>query len=143
MKGGFPDRIRLERRESLLTTEDALEWDEGDQVEWDEGDPVDASDGDIGDGYGNTQGGWARIGPPQLGAQISEIGGNESVDAAKLQGVGQCLVLVRSSRFTRSITTDDRLVEVGGAGRTFNIRRVPPAGRALFITLTCEWNVAT
>lgn len=146
--GALTNRVRIERRGDLVTS-DAVEWDEGGDVENDDGGSVDFVEAGPGDGYGNASGDWRRIGPAQsLRCEIRELrlGADEAVISEKLQGVQPCLVMIRNSRFARSIRVEDRIVELldGGGERVINIRTAPPPGRNdRYITLFCESGVAT
>lgn len=96
------------------------------------------------DGAGNVMGGWERIGPAVNRAQINELRGDETVLAAKLQGHALCVVVIRASELSRSLTTDDRIVQLIGATgeRVLNIRHAPQIERGLFRSLICEDGVA-
>lgn len=91
------------------------------------------------DGAGNRLTEWRHVG--DFRAQIRELRGDETVQAAKLQGRGTCLVILRSSTVTRSITTDDRIIDLS-CDRSLNVRHAPPPGRSGYITLLCEDGVA-
>jgi head-tail adaptor len=98
------------------------------------------------DGFGNTLSDWMFVpGCQRLRAEIRELslGAGESVLAAKLSGQAQCLVVLRASSLTRSITTDDRLIDLSNGDRVLNIRSVPPADHRNWIVLLCESGVAT
>ena len=138
------ERVRVERRAELLSVGEARTWEQTSES-WDEiaGD-FDPSDDEPGDGYGNKARGFVRIGPAKaLRAEIRELSGDEQIEAAKTQGVGTCLVVLRSSQFTRTIRTDDRIVVLGEIERILNVRHVAPPGRGLYISLKCEDGVAT
>lgn len=137
------DRVRFERR-GVLTTSDGRTWDEIGERWLETADDWDPSDDAPGDGAGNTQGDFQQFGPT-MRAQVNELRGGESVIAAKLQGTSLCYVVVRSSRFTRQITADDRIVQLlpGGGERVLNIRNAPTTRGGGFISMLCEDGVAT
>lgn len=93
------------------------------------------------DGAGNTLTPWREVAGGNLRAQIRELRGDETLQAAKLQGRAPCLIILRSSSVTRTITAEDRLVDLAG-DRALNIRHVEPPGRSGYITLYCEAGVA-
>lgn len=136
------DRIRFERR-GVLTTSDGRTWDQIEERWIEEADDWDPSDDAPGDGAGNTQDDFKQYGPDTR-AQVTEVRGGETVIAAKLQGTSLCYVAVRSTRHTREITTNDRIVQLlpGGVQRILNIRHAPPPGAGMFITFLCEDGVA-
>lgn len=149
MPRALTDRVRVERRGAITENSDVVQFDEGDAVEFETNDPVEFAGGDPGDGYGNAEDTWGRIGPAApLRCEIRELraGAGEVVEAEKLAGLQPCLVLIRNSAFARSIRVEDRLVEYlnGGGERILNIRAAyPPTRDARFITLLCESGVAT
>lgn len=97
-----------------------------------------------GDGAGNFEGEWSPYGPAAVRASIEELrmGAGEDVLRGKLQGRALVNVTLRQSRFTGTLTTDDRLADLR-SGAVMNIRHVPAPTREPFITLTCESGVAT
>lgn len=140
--GAMRDVVRIERRANLVTA-DPVEWSEGDQV----GD-FEFEGAQPGDGYGNTEADFVRIGPTKLTVEIREMlfGSGEQVLAEKVQAVQPCLVVMRNSRFARTIRAEDRFVELipGGGERFLNVRTTPttrPHDR--YITFQCESGVAT
>lgn len=145
--GALADRVRVERRASLITEGDAVLWPDGSEIENADGSTVDYDGQTQGDGAGNFEADFRRIGPPFLSVEIRELrDGSEAVLAAKLTGVAPCLVIARVSNFTRQITTNDRFVELipNGGERVLNIRTAtPPGRRGAFITFMCEAGVAT
>lgn len=141
------DRVRIERRASIVEADVPLNWDSGEQIEFDDGDGIAWEEAELGagDGAGNALDEFRRVGPGYIHAQVNEIGGDESVTAEKLTGQATCIVIVRSTLFTRTITTDDRIVQIlpGGGERVLNVRRAPPPGSDLYRFLLCEDGVAT
>jgi len=138
------DRVRVERRGDLIDQNEVILWDEGDELEHDDDTPIQTDEETIGDGAGNFEGDWVGIGPAVLRCELKQMdfGSDEQVIAGKLRGVERCTVTVRVSRFTRSITTDDRF-RVPGTDRVLNIRHAPPPARSNFMTFNCEAGVAT
>lgn len=138
------DRVRFERRTSLLETQDALLWDEGDGIEFEGGEEIEAAEPVAGDGAGNFDAEWSPIGPAAVRVAIDELrlGAGEDVLQGKLQGHSLVNVTLRQSRFTHSLSTEDRLVDLR-SGVVMNIRNVPLPTRETFITLICEAGVAT
>lgn len=138
------DRVSVERRSDLIDAHEDIQWDDGDELEQDDETPVQTDEETIGDGAGNFEGDWVGIGPAVLRCELKqmEFGSEEAMVAGKLRGVERCTVTVRVSKFTRSITTEDRF-RVPGADRVLNIRHAPPPGRSNFMTFTCEAGVAT
>lgn len=95
-----------------------------------------------GDGAGNFLEAWTKIGPPgELPARIVELRGDETVLDAKLRGQAITSVVLRADTFTRSITPDDRIVDVTN-GRTFNVRHTPAPERRGYLELLCEAGAA-
>lgn len=141
MTGTLRDRIRFERR-GVLTASDGRTWDDIEDKWLEDAETWDAGDAP-GDAGGNTQGDFRQFGPT-MRALVNELNGGESVVAAKLQGHSVCYVVVRSSRFTREITADDRIVQTlpGGVERVLNIRHAPPPGKGSTIAFLCEDGVA-
>lgn len=112
--GALRDRVRVERRQ------------------------VNAA----GDGAGNFEDAWTGIGPAaNLPADIIELRGDESVLQAKLKGQAVTLVVMRADSFTRTVTTDDRIIDVGN-DRVFNVRHAPAPDRRHFIEFLCEAGAA-
>lgn len=111
--GALRDRIRIERRDVAA----------------------------IGDGAGNVLENWFPVTGGRIKAQIQELAGDETVLAAKMQGHAMCLVMVRASSVTRSITPDDRIIDITN-NRALNVRQAPPPDRRNYIALLCESGVA-
>ena len=142
------DRVRVERRADIVGGGSSETWDEAGESWKQNDDDYDPSDDPPGDGFGNRQREFVRIGPAQISAEIRELDGGETVLAGRLQGRGTCLVLVRVSPFTRTITSDDRLVVLGGPKgappRILDIRHAPRSQtRGGYLSLTCEDGVGT
>lgn len=133
-RAALADRVRLERQG--LSVETAPTWDDTEQT-WEQPDDWEP---DVGDNAGNVITDWFPVGNT-LRCEIRELGGDEVVQAGKLEGRGTCVVIVRSSRVTRSITTDDRLIDLA-TNRVLNVRHAPPPGRGQYIGITCEYGVA-
>lgn len=137
-------RIRVERRRELLSDHPDLSWDEGDPLQFDDQNVAEWDEQAVGDDAGNVEGEWTGIGPAILRAEIKPLsaGSDETMIAGKLRGVYRCQVIVRSSRFTRSIVTDDRFVIVTAERETaLNIRQAMPPGRGGYVTFMCEAGV--
>lgn len=94
------------------------------------------------DGYGNIQYEWKTIAGP-MAARIKPARGTEDVLAQRLSGVGVFEVIVRSSSSTRSLTPEDRCINVR-SGEIMNIRSIINTDeRNEFLSLMVQSGVAT
>jgi len=85
---------------------------------------------------------WAALRIVRSSRVLPRLGG-EGVLAARTQGTGPAEITVRSCSQTRSLTTDDRAVEVnplsGSTARVWNIRSIAPVeGGADWLNMLCE-----
>lgn len=96
----------------------------------------------VDDGYGNeVSGDFAD--QFTVSARIKPLRGGESVISQRLQGVHVAVVTVRSSSYTRQITTAWRLINARDTSKVYNIRDVSPDERGAYIDLLCELGPAT
>lgn len=138
--GSLTRRIRIERRALAGETQDGLTWGDGEAVEDGAGDEVAWSPPVEGDGAGNIMGEWFTL--AEVRADIRELRGDESVLADKLTGTGLVLIVLRANRVTKTVSTNDRIIDLGYSERVLNIRRVLLEARSLYLTLICEAGVA-
>ncbi len=76
------------------------------------------------DANGDRLGEWEPAFPNQAG-EVTRLQGTEPVMAMRLQGIQPVVIRVRSSRWTRSLTTDHRALDVR-AGAEYAITSVTP-----------------
>ncbi len=95
----------------------------------------------VSDGAGNYVSDWQTLDMDRW-AQVKPLRGGENVIAAKLQSTGIYEIKVRSDSETRTVTADDRVVDIS-SGQAYNIRLVENRDmRNRYLTLTCERGVA-
>lgn len=86
--------------------------------------------------------GWQSLGIVRSSRVLGRLGG-EGVLAARSQGSSPAEITVRACSKTRSLTTDDRAIEVhplpGAAARIWNVRSIVAIdGGADWLNLLCE-----
>lgn len=137
------DRVRLEVR-SVPVNGDARNWEDIGERWLELAEDWNPDDDAPGDGAGNTQGEFRRVGPAFLRCEVTEIDGGEQVLAARAEGTSTVYVMLRASRFVNAITTDDVLVQIlpGNIERRLNVRYAPPPGKNEYRTFQCEQGVA-
>lgn len=91
---------------------------------------------DVSDGIGGVTSSWTPL--ATVPAKVAPMKGGESVRAARLAGVSNVEITVRSDTTSRSVTPADRAVDAR-SGQTYNIKwtgNLDERGR--FITIIVE-----
>ena len=87
------------------------------------------------DGAGNKVGAWTPLNIERW-AQVKPLGGTEEAFAGGLRATAARQIWVRSDSQTRTLTTDDRVIE---GGRAWNIKVIEnPDQRDKMLKLICE-----
>lgn len=88
---------------------------------------------------GVTKQEWTALGVERSARVLARMGG-EGVLAARQTGTQPVEITVRSDSGTRSITTDDRAVDVRDPTRVFAIRSIadPEAGGRRWLNMLCD-----
>ena len=96
---------------------------------------------DVSDGHGGTTGAWAE--QFVCRAKYVHRRGDETVQAARLEGRHLQVIRVRASSDSRTVTTDWRVRDTR-SGDVFNIRFIDKSSNdRRWIYFTCEKGVAT
>lgn len=91
------------------------------------------------DGYGNKLAAWAA--QFTVWASREDLRGGETVMASRLEGRQPCLIRVRASSQSRTITPDWRAVNLA-TGEAVNVRTATQTPDRRFMELLCEAGVA-
>lgn len=92
-------------------------------------------------GMGGKVAAWETIGPETF-VQITAAPGAETVLAGRLASRDPAEIELRASPFTVTLTGRDRLRELDGLGRVWNIKSTREARRRGYLALTVETGTA-
>lgn len=90
-------------------------------------------------GMGSRPAAWNRVGPEETFVDVKAAAGAEVVIAGRLAGREPAEIELRSSPFTRTLTSRDRMRELDAPARVWNIRSTRAHDRRRgYLILTAE-----
>jgi hypothetical protein len=95
----------------------------------------------VSNGMGGKVAAWSVLGEPMF-VEVTAAAGAETMLAGRLANKEPAEIELRASPFTMEITGSDRLRELDGWKRIWNVRSVRESKRRGYLTFTVETGVA-